>query len=243
MERKTGAKTAAVVLAAGQGKRMHSAVAKQFLLLNGKPLIYYSLKAFEESSVDAVILVTGKDEISYCEKEIVEKYGFSKVARVVAGGKERYDSVHEGLLALSGILDGAGIVLIHDGARPMLTQEIIDRTTEAAVRYKACTAAMPVKDTIKVSDAEGFAAMTPDRSTLWQIQTPQAFSYGLITGAYEKLFSAESLQAGITDDAMIVETLTSVRVKLVEGSYENIKVTTPEDMMIAERFLGPKKIS
>jgi len=246
MERNAGEKairTAAVVLAAGQGKRMHSAVAKQFLLLNEKPLIYYSLKAFEESFVDAVVLVTGKDEISYCETEIVEKYGFSKVLRVVAGGKERYHSVYEGLSALSGILKEDGTVLIHDGARPMLTQEIIKRTAEAAALYGACTAAMPVKDTIKVSDADGFAAMTPDRSTLWQIQTPQAFSYGLISKAYTTLLSDVQYQKGITDDAMIVEALTSARVKLVEGSYENIKVTTPEDMKIAECFLQPKKIS
>lgn len=230
-------KTAAVVLAAGQGKRMHSAVAKQFLLLDGKPLIYYSLKTFEESGVDAIVLVTGKDEISYCQKEIVEKYGFSKVEKVVAGGKERYHSVREGLLALSDILDEDGIVLIHDGARPVITREMIGRTIEAAGKYGACTAAMPVKDTIKKADGDGFAAMTLDRSTLWQIQTPQVFSYGLIRAAYEKLLSDEKFQKGITDDAMVIETMTPVRVKLVEGSYENIKVTTPEDMILAKQFL------
>lgn len=233
-------KTAAVVLAAGQGTRMHASVAKQYLLLNGKPLIYYSLKTFEESCVDSVVLVTGKDEISYCQEEIVEKYGFSKVAKVVSGGKERYHSVHEGILALSDILDEDGIVLIHDGARPVITQEIIERTIKAAGEYGACTAAMPVKDTIKRSDENGFAAMTLDRSTLWQIQTPQVFSYGLIRNAYETLLSDEKLQRGITDDAMVVETMTSTRVKLVEGSYKNIKVTTPEDMVIVKQFLCPE---
>lgn len=236
-------KTAAIVLAAGQGKRMHTTVAKQFLLLNGKPLIYYSLKAFEESSVDAVILVTGQEEISYCQKEIVEKYGFSKVAKIVPGGKERYHSVHAGLSALMDILDKDGIALIHDGARPMVTQDIIARTISAAREYGACVAAMPVKDTIKVSDECGFAAGTPDRSTLWQIQTPQVFSYGLIWQAYEKLLSEERFQKGITDDAMVVESMTSERVKLVEGSYENIKVTTPEDMRIAECFLTSERCS
>lgn len=231
-------KTAAIILAAGQGKRMHSAVAKQFLLLNEKPLIYYSLKAFEESGVDVMILVTGQEEISYCQEEIVEKYGFGKVAKIVAGGKERYHSVYAGLSALSGILPEDGFVLIHDGARPMLTQEIIARTRAAACEYGACVAAMPVKDTIKVADEKGFAAATPDRSTLWQIQTPQAFTYGLIRQAYEKLLSDERFQQGITDDAMVVEAMTSEKVKLVEGSYENIKVTTPEDMRIAECFLA-----
>lgn len=230
-------KTAAVVLAAGQGKRMHAAVAKQFLLLNGKPLLYYALKAFEESPVEAVILVTGEGETAYCQEKIVDLYGFSKVIKVVPGGKERYHSVHEGLMALSEILSRDGVVLIHDGARPLVTQEIIRRTMEAAREYGACVAAMPVKDTIKVADGNGFAAHTLDRSTLWQIQTPQVFHYGLVSDAYEKLLSDESYQKGITDDAMVVETLAFRQVKLVEGSYENIKVTTPEDMEIAECFL------
>ncbi len=230
-------KTAAIVLAAGQGKRMQSAVAKQFLLLNNEPVVCHSLRAFEESEVEVIILVTGADEIEYCRKEIVEKYGFSKVAHIVAGGKERYHSVYEGLRALSGLLEEEGIVLIHDGARPLVTQEIISRTIEAAKEHGACVAAMPVKDTIKVVDAEGFAAMTPDRNTLWQMQTPQTFSYGLVYGAYEKLLSDVTYQRGITDDAMVVESMCGGRVKLVEGSYENIKVTTPEDMIVAESFL------
>ena len=230
-------KTAAIVLAAGQGKRMQSAVAKQFLLLNNEPVVCHSLRVFEESDVETIILVTGADEIQYCKEEIVEKYGFKKVSSIVAGGKERYHSVYEGLCALSGVLDGDGIVLIHDGARPLVTHEIIIRTIEAAKEHGACVAAMPVKDTIKVADPNGFAAATPDRSTLWQIQTPQTFAYDLVYGAYKKLLSDESYQKGITDDAMVVETMHGGSVKLVEGSYENIKVTTPEDMIVAESFL------
>lgn len=237
MESSGKKKTAAVVLAAGQGRRMHSAVAKQFLLLNGKPLIYYSLKAFEESGVDTIVLVTGQEEIRYCREEIAEKYGFSRIEQIVSGGKERYHSVYSGLTALSGCFPEDGIVLIHDGARPMVSRDLIKRTVEAAGEYGACAAAVPVKDTIKVADPEGFAALTPDRSTLWQIQTPQTFTYGLILGAYRKLLSNERFQKGVTDDAMVVEVMSSVRVKLVEGSYENIKVTTPEDLLIAERFL------
>ena len=234
-------KTAAVVLAAGQGKRMQSAVAKQFLLLDGEPVVCHALRAFENSETECVILVTGADEIEYCRKEIVEKYGFKKVIGVVAGGKERYHSVHEGLCALESVLDEDGIVLIHDGARPLVTPDMIHRTIEAAKEYEACVAAVPVKDTIKVADAEQFAIMTPDRSTLWQMQTPQTFRYGLVYGAYRTLLSDESYQNGITDDAMVVETMTSGRVKLVEGNYENIKVTTPEDMIVAESFLRRRK--
>ena len=140
-------------------------------------------------------------------------------------------------MALSEIMNRDGAVLIHDGARPLVTQDIIRRTLKAAGEYGACVAAMPVKDTIKVADRDGFAEHTPDRSTLWQIQTPQAFHYGLVFDAYEKLLSDENCQKGITDDAMVVEIMTSKQVKLTEGSYENIKVTTPEDMKIAECFL------
>lgn len=236
-------RTAAVVLAAGQGKRMQSAVAKQFLLLNGEPVVCHALRAFEESDVEAVVLVTGADEIDYCRKEIVEKYGFKKVIDVTAGGKERYHSVYEGLRALEGILAEDGIVLIHDGARPMVTEEIIYRTIEAAGKYGAAVAAMPVKDTIKVVDEHGFVVMTPDRSTLWQMQTPQTFTYQLVYTAYQKLLSNPSYQNGITDDAMVVEAMEQKQIKLVEGSYENRKVTTPEDMIIAESILKHRNMA
>ena len=233
----------AVVLAAGTGSRMQSGVAKQFMELGGRPLIWYALHAVEESSVvDDCVLVTGAEDISYVQKEIVEKYGFRKVAAVVAGGAERYDSVY---LALRFIADGGltvpnrdGYVLIHDGARPFLTEEILRRCYDKVRVCRACVAAMPVKDTVKVADHDGFAVRTPDRSTLWQIQTPQVFETRLITEAYEKMMTRQKA-AGvrITDDAMAVETFTDVPVKLVHGSYENIKVTTPEDMAAAEAFL------
>lgn len=226
--------TAAIVLAAGQGKRMESKVHKQFLLLNGKPLIAYSLKAFEESRVDRIVLVTGEDEIPYCRKEIVEMYGFSKVTAVIAGGKERYHSVYEGLKAAR----DADYVLIHDGARPLLTEKIIDRAIKGAKEYGACVAGMPVKDTIKFSDADNFVVSTPDRSRLWQIQTPQAFSYSWIRQAYDKLFSSKEYQRGVTDDAMVLEAMSSHKVRLVEGSYLNMKVTTPEDIAVAEALLN-----
>ena len=227
------AKSAAIVLAAGQGKRMQSHVQKQFLLLNGRPLITYALEAFENSPVDQIILVAGPDEIRYCQEEIAEKYGFSKVTKVIAGGRERYHSVYEGLKAA----EGAEYVLIHDGARPLLDQEMISRSLEGAKEYGACVVGMPVKDTIKTSGADGFVESTPDRSALWQVQTPQAFYYPWILEAYKKLFSREEYQQGVTDDGMVLESMTAHKVKLIEGGYFNIKVTTPEDMAVAEALL------
>ena len=239
-------KKAAIVLAAGHGKRMHSKVAKQYLLLNGEPVLVHALRAFEMSGMDTIILVTGADEVEFCRKAIVEAYGFSRVKQVVPGGKERYDSVWNGLCALKAAgFPEDGIVLIHDGARPLVDGEIIARAVDGACSYSACVAAMPVKDTIKVADADGFSESTPDRSTLWQIQTPQAFRFELIYCAYEKIFAPGADRSHITDDAMVVELMTDTKVKFVEGSYSNIKVTTPEDMVIAEALLykGEKHVS
>lgn len=231
-------KTTAIVLAAGQGKRMGSDVAKQFLLLDGKPVLYYSLKNFEESLVDDVILVTGDGMQDYCRENIVKKYGFQKVRSIVTGGKERYHSVAYGLRAVESDCD---YVLIHDGARPFANPSIIERGMEAVVKYGACVVGMPVKDTIKISDENGFCESTPNRNRVWLIQTPQIFSYPLIHGAYEKLLQEEKrlLEKGvaITDDAMVAELFTDHKVKFVEGSYQNIKLTTPEDLEIAEVFL------
>ena len=224
-------KNVAIVLAAGQGKRMKSKVQKQYLLIKEKPVLYYTLHAFEKSPfISAIILVTGRDEIEYCKHEIVEKYDFTKVQKIVAGGKERYHSVYEGIQAI----DEADYVFIHDGARPFVDEGIIERVCAAVEEHKACVVGMPVKDTIKIADEDGFAAQTPDRRKVWQVQTPQTFEYQLIKNAYEKLLEEEP--EGITDDAMVVETMTEHKVKLVEGSYRNIKITTPEDLEIATMF-------
>ena len=234
-------KITAVVLAAGAGKRMHSDVHKQYMMLAGRPVLFYALQAFAESAVTDIVVVVGAGEIDYCRKEIVEKYHIQKVCAVVEGGRERYHSVYEGLKAA----DGSDYVLIHDGARPLVDGEIIARAVDGACSYSACVAAMPVKDTIKVADADGFSESTPDRSTLWQIQTPQAFRFELIYRAYEKIFAPGADRSHITDDAMVVELMTDTKVKFVEGSYSNIKVTTPEDMVIAEALLykGEKHVS
>ncbi len=227
-------RSAAVILAAGKGTRMGSQVHKQYLELLGKPMLYYAIKAFETSTIDDIILVTGPGETDYCQKEIVERFGFSKVKAVTKGGKERYHSVYEGLKAVS----DCDYVLIHDGARPCITGEIIEDAIKGAMKHKACVVGMPVKDTIKISDENEYAHITPDRTRLWQIQTPQAFEYELVSNAYKKLLSSESFQEGITDDAMVVETMTREKVKLIRGDYTNIKVTTPEDMEIAEVLLN-----
>lgn len=226
----------AVVLAGGQGKRMQSNVQKQYMLLSGEPLIVYALDAFEKSPVDKIVLVTGAGEEDYAQETIVNAYGFSKVSAVVAGGKERYHSVYEGLKQL----EDCEYVLIHDGARPMVTEEIIERAIAGARQYRACVVGMPVKDTIKMADEDEFAEITPDRSRLWQVQTPQAFSYKLVRTAYDEIMADSALQSGITDDAMVVESRTDCKVKLVKGSYENLKVTTPEDLLLAEVLISGK---
>ena len=225
-------KCTAIVLAAGQGKRMGSKIQKQFLEINGKPVIYYSLQAFQESDyIDEVILVTSKDAISYCENMIVKQYGFTKVTSIVCGGSERYYSVWNGLKKVN----HDGIVFIHDGARPFINEEIIERAYLATCEHHAAVVGMPVKDTIKIADENGFAKETPNRNFVWAVQTPQVFAVSLIKEAYEKLMERDDVP--VTDDAMVAECMLGTKVKLVKGSYENIKITTPEDLVVAESFL------
>lgn len=224
-------KYAAIVLAAGSGKRMNSKVHKQYLIIQDRPVLYYSLKAFEDSAVDEIVLVVGKGEEKFCRKEIVDKYGISKVKAIVEGGKERYHSVFEGLKQTS----DADYVLIHDGARPFVNQDIIRRCMQEVQKYQACVVGMPVKDTIKIADEGGYAKQTPDRKNVWMIQTPQTFSYALIYEAYEEMLKTED--AAITDDAMVLERTKGKKSKLIEGSYRNIKITTPEDLLIANVYL------
>lgn len=229
----------AVILAGGRGSRMHSDIQKQYMRLDGRPLIAYALEAFERSCADDLVLVTGAGEAEFVQKEILPPLGLTKLRSIVTGGKERYHSVYEGLKALR----NCDYVLIHDGARPLVTEAVISRAVQAAVQNDACVVGMPVKDTIKVADAHGFAESTPDRSLLWQVQTPQAFAYPLVRGAYDRLMADETLQKGITDDAMVVEHLSGTKVRLVEGSYENLKVTTPEDLVLAEALLKKRAAS
>lgn len=226
-------KCTAIILAAGQGKRMKTKVQKQFLMLQGKPLLYYSLACFQKSDeIQEIVVVTGKESIDYCRSEIIEKYGFTKVKSIAEGGKERYDSVYAGLEACSADTD---YVFIHDGARPFVTEDIIKRTKEVAVTYQACIAGMPSKDTVKIIDENNMVSATPERSRVWSVQTPQVFLYSLIKEAHGTARSV-SMQ-GITDDAMVVEQYKNTPVHIVEGAYENIKITTPEDILVAEKIL------
>ena len=224
-------------------------MAKQFMPLCGKPLICYALEAVERSEViDDCILVTGVKDIVRVTEEIVKKYHYHKVDTVIAGGEERYASVASAMrLILSGdmvVPNRDGYVFVHDGARPFLTENILKDTYEAVRKYGACVSAVRSKDTIKIADKEGFVKETPNRNDIWNIHTPQVFRTELITAAYAALERnlQELKQKGvhITDDAMVVEYFTDHKVKLVEGSYENIKLTTPEDLVVAEKILKIK---
>ncbi len=225
-------KTTAIVLSAGSGKRMGGDMPKQYMQLEGRPIIYYSLKAFEDSVVDDIILVTAEDYMDYCRDEIVAGYGLNKVRSVVKGGAERYDSVYNGLT----MAGDADYVFIHDGARPFVSREIISRGLDCVIKTDACIAAMPVKDTIKSVDDDKYVTDTPDRKYLWQVQTPQIFNRSLLLKAYDGMHKDTSLK-NITDDAMLVENYTDKRVSVFEGSYNNIKITTVEDMVIAGAIL------
>lgn len=227
-------KITAIILAAGQGKRMNSQVAKQFLMLQEKPVLYYSLKAFEESSVDEIILVTGLGQVEYCKENIVDFFHIKKVTQIIEGGKERYDSVFKALKAVS----TTDYVLIHDGARPFISKQLIETVIEQVIEYQACIVGTPVKETIKVVDAQGYITETPNRSTLWAAQTPQAFEFLSIKRAYEMFYMDDDKNnLGITDDAMVYEAYLKRPVKMVNGDYNNIKLTTPEDLIIADGIL------
>ena len=233
MEKK---KCTAIVLSAGQGTRMGTTIQKQYLQINQKPVIFYSLDLFQHAEIiDEIILVVGAGQEEFCRREIVEKYQLNKVSIIVTGGDERYQSVWNGLQQVS----NEGYVFIHDGARPFVDEDMLNRLYDAVKIYKACVVGMPVKDTIKVISEEGFAIETPNRKCLWMIQTPQVFESALIKKAYTKSRKETSIE--VTDDAMVVEQMLKYPIKMVEGSYENIKITTPEDLEIAEVFARRKK--
>lgn len=218
---------AAIIVAAGSGSRMNSATPKQFLPLDNEMVLTKTVRVFEESpEIQEIVLVVSPEWVDFVKKEIVLKENFHKVKKIVNGGAERYDSVYAGILACP----EADNVFIHDGARPFITEAVIRRCAEAVDEYQAVACGMPSKDTVKIADDCGFVASTPDRRKVWSIQTPQAFSYAIIRAAYEIIRDTD--MRGITDDAMVVEATKIAKVKLVEGSYSNIKITTPEDLKI-----------
>ncbi len=221
----------AVILAAGVGKRMNQKTAKQYIDINGKPILYYTIKAFEASNVDSIIIVCGGNDIEYVKTDIIVKNGIQKVTDIIKGGKERFDSSYNGIRAAG----EADYILIHDGARPCISPAKINEVIDAVQDCKACILGVPVKDTIKITDTNGNVVATPDRDTMWQIQTPQAFEKNILEEAYRKMY-AESAD-GITDDSMVVEKYTDTQVKVIMGEYENIKVTTPEDLQYIREAL------
>ncbi len=228
---KTKATTAAIVLAAGKGSRMHMDIQKQYATILGKPVIAYTLDAFEASQVDDIILVVGEGEIPFAREQIVDHFGYTKVSQIVTGGKERYESVYKGLCAAK----DSTYALIHDGARAFITPELIAQCIRDVIAYDACVMAVPVKDTIKIVDEEQYSVSTPNRKVMWQMQTPQCFRLPEIREAYRRML--ESGDNTMTDDAMVMEKYGSRRVKMTMGSYENIKLTTPGDFILGEAIL------
>ncbi len=225
-------KVTAIILAAGRGSRMKSDVKKQFMELANKPVLYYSVKAFEESDVDEIILVTMKEDFAYCEQEIVNRYGFKKVSNVVAGGKERYDSVKNGVLAAAG-----DICLIHDGARPLIETSVINKMIALCEKEDAVILGVDVKDTIKIINEKGYIEQTPSREMLRAAQTPQMFSKQLLLASYKEMERNPIPGLNVTDDAMIVQYYGGKKSLVMPGDYRNIKVTTQEDLKFAELFI------
>lgn len=233
-----GEKCTAIVLSAGKGSRMGTDKPKQYLDLCGRPVLYHSLKVFQDSFIDEIVIVASKDDFTYIKEEITDKYGITKVIGITEGGAQRYDSVLNGLRAVK----GSDYVFIHDGARPFVDDEILKRAYETVRKFGTAIAAVPSKDTVKITDEEGVAVDTPDRSSVWLMQTPQVFRYNDIKDAYERMAAQQDNDQNgqplkITDDAMVMEHFGTLPVHVSMGSYRNIKITTPEDMLIAEAFL------
>jgi 2-C-methyl-D-erythritol 4-phosphate cytidylyltransferase len=220
---KNNPKVGAIIVAAGESRRM-GGIDKVFAPLGGKPVLAWALDAFETCpAISQIVVVVSKNNLERCRKLIVEK-GLSKSIEVCAGGRRRQDSVAAGLKLLN-----CDWVVIHDGARPLVTRDLIERGLEAAQETGAAVAAVPVTDTIKVANDDGIVLQTPPRQNLWAIQTPQVFRHGLIAEAHKKANSE------VTDDASLVEQL-GYKVKLYMGAYDNIKITTNHDLLIAESW-------
>ena len=226
-------KTAAIITAAGVGVRMGGDQAKQFMDLDGRPLLAVTLECFERSpDIEGIVLVVPQGKVDYCRDEIVKKYELAKVEKVVAGGERRQDSVRLGLESTKGHYP---FVLIHDGVRPLVSPGLISRIVRAMNQYRAVIPALAARETIKEADRAGLVVKTYDRKALWLVQTPQAFRYQDILEAHRR--AAEERWEEMTDDALLVER-TGVPVKIIEGSEQNIKITTPRDLELARFFLS-----
>lgn len=227
-------KADAIIVSAGKGQRFMGGGKKQFFSLGGKPILAHTLAPFDRCPLlRSILLVVGKEDQDYCLKEIIETYHYKKVSHIVPGGNQRQDSVWNGLETLP---QDSEVVLIHDGVRPFVTREMIEESIRSAVRFGAVLVAMPVKDTIKIAQSDGTVLQTLERKSLYQAQTPQTFQAPLIKEAYLK--AREDGFAG-TDDASLVERL-GRKVHILPGAYTNIKITTMEDLLLAELILKGK---
>ena len=228
-------RTLAILLAGGAGKRMGSSTNKPFLLLDNKPILVHSLRVFEECrAVDGIYLVVNQKDLPLIQEEILEAYKFGKIVKLVIGGRLRQDSVKNGLEAIEEPCD---VVVVHDAARPFVSPAFVEKSISLMEMFDAIIPALPVKDTIKVISKEGFVSKTLERDGLWNVQTPQTFKYNLIMKAYREGMAKKLLGY---DDSAFVEYL-GKRVKVVEGSPYNIKITTPEDLVIAKGILSQLK--
>ena len=230
-------KVSVIIVAGGSGKRMGMAIKKQYILLEEKEVLAHTIETFNNCTfIDEIIVVVGEEEIEATWENIIKKYGYTKVKQVVAGGKERQDSVYNGLINTD---NQSKYVMIHDGARPFITKETISKALEAVKQNKACVVAVPVKDTIKVvNNASKEIEHTPKRETLWSVQTPQCFEKDMLLSAYQ--FAHENNLA-VTDDSMLVEAY-GKKVYIVEGEYTNIKITTKDDLILGKAILEASKI-
>lgn len=225
---------AAIIVAGGSGKRMGMNIKKQFIELDKKPILAHTIEAFNKCRViDEIIVVVGKEDKEKVKAEIINRYGYHKVTQIVEGGAERQDSVYNGLMAVK---DGIQYVMIHDGARPFISEEIVEKSLSMTKEKQATVVAVPVKDTIKVVNEECEVEDTPMRSTLWSVQTPQSFKKELLIEAYAY---AKERNLTVTDDSMLVEAY-GKKVYVVEGDYNNIKITTPEDLVLGQAILMSK---
>lgn len=228
-------KNIAIITAAGLGKRMNAAGPKQYLELNGKPILVHTLEKFAKAKlVDGIIIVSDKSSLFMVKDAILGKFPCKKVIKVVEGGEKRQDSVYFGLKEVPASTE---VVAIHDGVRPFVTPELIDKSIEEARTHGACMIAIPVKDTIKRVDEEGRVVETVERAGLWRAQTPQTFRHDILTQAFEKAFK-EGFYG--TDDASLVERLDK-EIYILAGDERNIKITTPEDLAIASSFINNDK--
>lgn len=224
-------KICTLIPAAGEGNRLKSAVKKPYVALAQKPILTHTIQRFEQNTaVDEIFVLVNEADFEMCRATVLASYAFQKVQPLVAGGATRQQSVHNGVRALPADTD---FVIVHDGVRPFVTDETIFACLDAAAEWGAAVAAVPVKETIKIANAEDFIVETPPRERLWTVQTPQVFRKSLLEEAHQ---IAEEKQLTATDDAALVEHL-GHPVKLVNGSYANVKITTPEDLRIANVFL------